>query len=188
MVSFLVNSLECTGACARGLEYLHWVQKLALEPRMVDAMDNLRDRILICTWIGENIDTVNTELNLYLQACHDCFYSHERKHIQIFAVPLAQSLGIDGLCNILTNPITILIDIGRIAPEDWLSIVVHEYAHAYLGEFGHNHRFAKILCHLCLGLGLEPPNWQLGREFELRSWPNCKSTIDPLALWRGESI
>ena len=187
-MNYLLNSLECTGACIPGLEYLHMVQKLVWEPTMVDAMDNFRDRIPICTWIGENIDTVNTRLNLYLQACHGCFHVHERQSIQIFAVPLAQSLGIDGLCNIFTNPITILIDVGRIAPEDWLRIVVHEYAHAHLGEFGHNRRFATILWHLCLGLAIEPPSWQPGRESDLSSWPNCQSTIDPLALWRGESI
>ncbi len=182
----MVNTWKCTGACVRGLEYLHWVQKFALEPRMVDVMDNVRDRIPVCTWIGENIDTVNAELNLYLQLCHECFYPHERKHIQIFAVPLAQFLGIDGFCNILNDPITILIDVGRTAREDWLSIVVHEYAHAHLGEFGHNHNFAQVLWHLCLGLGLEPPNWEPDKEYELRSWPNCRPNLDPLAFWRGQ--
>jgi hypothetical protein len=147
-----------------------------------------RSHILVCNWIGENIDAVNIQLNAYLQACHECFHLQERREIRVFAVPLAQSLGIDGLCNILIVPTTILIDVGRVAPTDWLSLVVHEYAHAHLGSSGHNYQFANILCHLCLGLGLEPPTWEATTmESSLRSWPYCKSTINPLAFWIGES-
>ncbi|MBD0389416.1 MAG: hypothetical protein ICV54_23675, partial [Nostoc sp. C3-bin3] len=103
--------LKQTDAFTRGRDYLHWVQGFALEPGMVDVFDNLRDRIPICTWIGDNIDTVNAQINAYLQLCHECFHPQERRHIQIFAVPIAQSFGIDGLCNILINPITILVDV-----------------------------------------------------------------------------
>ncbi len=161
------------------------VQRLALEPKMVDVMDNLRDRIPICTFIGNNIDRVNAQLNAYLQACHECFHPQDRKTMQIFAVPLAQSFGIDGLCNISTTPITIFVDVGRVIPQDWLCIVAHEYAHAHLGESGHSQKFASILSHLCLGLGLEPPSWKPGMEASLRSWPHCQSTRDPLAFWLG---
>ncbi len=181
-----MNKFIQTDAFTRGLEYLHLVQKLALEPGIVDAINNLRDRIHICTWIGENIDTVNAQLSIYLEACHDCFHVQERRQIQIFAVPIAQSFGIDGLCNIRTTPITILVDVGRVAPIDWLGIVVHEYAHAHLGDSGHNQQFVRILSHLCLGLGFEPPYWELGMEATLRSWPHCKSTIDPLEFWIGQ--
>ncbi|RCJ14564.1 hypothetical protein A6S26_10635 [Nostoc sp. ATCC 43529] len=178
--------LKQTDAFTRGRDYLHLVQEFALEPGMVDVFDNLRDRIAICTWIGKNINSVNATINTYLEACHQCFHPQERRHIQIFAVPIAQSFGIDGLCNILTNPITILVDVGRVAPKDWFGIVVHEYAHAHLGDYGHNQQFAKILSHLCLGLGLEPPLWEAGMEATLRSWPYCQSTIDPLEFWIGK--
>ncbi len=171
---------------SKGLEYLQQVQCFALEPEMVDVIDKQSDRIPICTWIGKNIDKINEQLNNYLQACHECFYPQERRYMQIFAVPLAQPFGIDGLCNIFTTPTTILVDVGRITPENWLAIVAHEYAHAHLGEFGHNQYFANILSHLCLGLGLEPPLWEPGMEAYLRSWPYCNSTTDPLAFWRGE--
>jgi hypothetical protein len=170
-----------------GLKYLLMVQHLVLEPKMVDVMDNLRDRISICTWIGKNIHIVNGELNTCLQACHECFRSLDRRKIQIFAVPFAQSFGIDGLCNIAIYPITIFVDVGRVATQDWLSLVAHEYTHAHLSESGHSQEFARVLTHLCLGLGLEPPSWEPGREGSLSTWPDCGSTIDPLAFWRGEN-
>jgi hypothetical protein len=198
----------------RGVEYLEMVRGFALEARMLDVLepgfgntgysfgDGSRfpgiasrsqgitslTQVSICKWIGENIHTVNAQLNAYLQACHECFHPQERRDIRVFAVPLAQSLGIDGFCNILIVPTTILIDVGRVAPTDWLSLVVHEYAHAHVGTSGHNQQFATVLCHLCLGLGLEPPTWEaVTMESSLRTWPYCKSTINPLAFWIGES-
>jgi hypothetical protein len=172
----------------RGFEYLQMVRGFALEPRMIDVMDNLRDNTVICNWISKNIDWINTELNTYLQACHECFHPEERRNIQIFGVPLAQSLGIDGMCNIWMCPITILIDVGRMAPEDWFGLVAHEYTHAHVGNIGHNQQFAKVLFHLCLGLGFPTPTWESGMmEQSLQSWPYCQSNTDPLAFWRGET-
>ncbi|NJL10101.1 MAG: hypothetical protein HC908_07785 [Calothrix sp. SM1_7_51] len=171
---------------ARGLEYLRMVRCFALEPGMVDAMELASDRIQICTWIGENIHKVNAQLNNYLQSCHECFHIRERRHIRIFAAPLAQRLGIDGICNILSYPITILVDVGRVAPPNWLGLVAHEYAHAHLRESGHNQKFANVVSHLSLGLGLEPPSWDVGKmETCLRNWPHCESTREPLAFWKG---
>ncbi len=172
-------------AFTRGCNYLRMVQRFAIEPKMVDVMDNLRDRIPICNFIGNNIDTINTQLGVYLDACHECFHPQKRKHIRILATPLAQSLGIDGVCNIFTTPVTIFVDVGRVVPQNWLHIVAHEYAHAHLGESGHSQKFATILSHVCLGLGLEPPYQQPGMEAYLRSWPYCQSTRDPLSFWIG---
>ncbi|WP_238993773.1 hypothetical protein [Calothrix sp. PCC 6303] len=187
---------QLTDAFARGNEYLRVVQSYALEPGMVDIENSLwgyytrtlqSDQIKICTWIGNNISQVNAQLEEYLQACHECFHPQERHHIKIFGAPLAQSFGIDGLCNILSKPIIILIDVGRIAPEDWLSLVAHEYAHAHVGNAGHNQQFADVLHHLCLGLNLEPPtDDEMKIELKLRSWPYCRSTQNPLAFWMGE--
>jgi hypothetical protein len=171
----------------RGFEYLQMVRGFALESRMIDVMENIRDNTKICNWIGQNIDSINTKLNVYLQACHECFYPEQRRNIQIFAAPLAQSLGIDGLCNIWMQPVTILIDVGRMAPSDWQGLVAHEYAHAHVGSVGHNQEFAKVLFHICLGLGFAPPVWEFGMmEESLRSWPYCKFNVDPLAFWRGD--
>ncbi len=182
----MINSCS-SDTYIRGFEYLQMVRGFALESRMVDVMENLRDSTVICNWIGQNVNLVNAQLNTYLQACHECFYPEERRNIQIFAVPLAQSLGIDGLCNIWTAPITILIDVGRMAPSDWFGLVAHEYAHAHLGSVGHNQQFADVLFHLCLGLGFPLPIWEASMmENNLRSWPYCRSMTDPLAFWRGE--
>ncbi len=173
---------------ARGFEYLQMVRGFALEAGMVDLMGDLRSRIRICTWISKNIDIVNAELNIHLQTCHECFHPCGRRHIQIFAAPLAQGFGIDAMCNIRADPTTILIDVGQIESADWLSIVAHEYAHAHIGTSGHNQEFASVLYHLCLGLGLEPPTWEVETmEASLRSWPYCKSTINPLGFWMGET-
>jgi hypothetical protein len=170
----------------RGYEYLDAVQHLALEPGMVDVEEQWRDRV--CTWIGDRIDVVNAKLNADLQACHDCFHPQERRQMQILATPLAGNYGIDGLCNIRVNPIVILIDVGRIPPDDWLSVVVHEYAHAHLAAPGHDQHFLKVISHLCLGLGLNwhLPLWEPGMDVLLRNWPHCDATTDPLAFWRGD--
>lgn len=179
-------NLPNSDAYTRGVEYLRVMQTLVPEPAMVDVMSNLRDRTTICVWIGTHIWAVNEALQQCLLACHECFHVHQRRYITIYAVPLAQPYQLDGLCNISTNPTTILIDAGRVAPEHWLSIVAHEYAHAHLGSPGHDPRFARVLAHLCLGLGLQPPSAET--EAGLRSYPPYIPTSDPLAFWRGETI
>lgn len=171
----------------RGLDYLYEVRRLLLEPDMIDLVYRLGDRIPICTWIGTHVDAVNAELNACLQACHACFHPWQQRPMQIFAAPLAASFGLDGVCNIQADPIAILVDVGRVVPEDWLAIVAHEYAHAHLGSPGHHQEFAQTLAHLCLGLSLAPPAWQPGQETHLRSCPPCRSTHDPIAFWMGKA-
>ena len=180
-------------AFTKGLHYLQRMQQLALEPEMVDVMYNLRDRSTICTWIGQHIDAINAELYGHLLACYGCFYAQNRPAIQVLAVPLSPTLGIDAQCNILARPITILIDVGRVAAPDWLAIVAHEYAHAHVGHPGHSAEFCAVLSHLCLGLGLEPPPAQpdlsaAAYTTALQSWPYCRSLADPLAFWRGYAV
>jgi hypothetical protein len=185
----LANQLIITTSTdpfARGLDYLYGVRSLAIDSEMIDAVYDLEHRIPLCTWIGKHIDAVNRELEGYLQVCHDCFHSWEQPEIQIFAAPIAQSFGIDGLCNLQTNPITILIDVGRVVPADWLLLVVHEYAHGHVGFPGHHEQFARSLAHICLGLGIAPPPRESGMESQLRFYPDCRPTQNPLAFWRGE--
>ncbi|GAB4204747.1 MAG: hypothetical protein Fur006_60210 [Coleofasciculaceae cyanobacterium] len=171
----------------KGYQYLSAVRQLALEPEMIDVTDDIRESEYIYTWIGYHINAINAQLHAYLEACHGCFHPEQRRPMQILATPIAQEYGIDGLCNIRVNPTVILIDVGRTAPQDWLSIVVHEYAHAHLGSPGHDVRFFNIVSHLCLGLGLEPPQWQPNMETYLRNWPPCTSRANPLAFWMGYS-
>lgn len=153
---------------------------------MVDLVYDLDRRGPICMWISDHVEAVNTQLRTCLQACHNCFHSWEQPSIQIFAVPLAHSFGLDALCNFQTTPITILVDVGRVSPKDWLLVVAHEYAHAHAGSPGHHQQFGRSLAHLCLGLEIAPPPTQTDLEDSLRFYPNCPPTLDPLAFWRGE--
>lgn len=152
---------------------------------MVDQVDDLERRVPVCTWIGDHIDAVNTQLNASLQACHDCFHLEERPAVQIFAAPLAQAFGLDAFCNFQTYPISLVIDVGRMLPQDWLLAVAHEYAHAQAGFPGHHQQFARSLAHLCLGLEIAPPASVPDQEDRLRSYPAYASTLDPLAFWLG---
>ncbi|MBC6480435.1 MAG: hypothetical protein GDA56_24340 [Hormoscilla sp. GM7CHS1pb] len=167
----------------RGYEYLQAVRQLALDPKMVEVPDNPR----LITWVGNHIDAINAQLHGSLEACHGCFHAEVRRQVRILATPLAPEFGIDGCCNIWRNPVAILIDVGRTAPADWLRVVVHEYAHAHLCSPGHDRRFFEVICHLCLGLGLEPPQRQSEMETYLRYWPQVSCRINPLAFWMGYS-
>lgn len=153
---------------------------------MVRLVYDLTLRTPICIWIGEHIEAVNTQLNTYLQACHNCFHPWQQPAVQIFAAPLERSFGLDALCNFQTYPLTILIDVGRVEPEDWLLLVVHEYAHAHAGSPGHHQKFAQSLAHLCLGLEIAPPPCQPCMEDHLRFYPGYPPTQNPLTFWRGE--
>jgi len=175
-----------TDPFTRGLDYLYGVRGLAPAPEMVNVVHELNHRTFICTWIGEHIDAVNLQLEACLQACHGCFHAWEQPTIQIFAAPLAQVFGVDGVCNFQATPITLLIDVGRVQPQNWLLLVAHEYAHAHAGSPGHHAQFARSLSHLCLGLGIVPPPDPLGASADyLRFYPYCPPTADPLAFWRG---
>jgi hypothetical protein len=169
-----------------GVEYLDKISAVLPDLQMIDVMANLRDRVSICTWIGKSIGAVNLQLQSYLQACDECFNASDRRSIQIFAVPFAASVQLDGFCNIEIAPTTIVVDVGRVAPADWLALVAHEYAHAHLGVSGHNAEYAKILSHLCLGLGL-PNRSSTQSDIELHYWPPYTPVLDPLEFWRGES-
>jgi hypothetical protein len=176
---------EQTQTYRNGVEYLCQIESRLPDPRMVDVMANLRDRVAICNWIGGQIEAVNTLLRSHVETCHQCFDIGDRREIEIFAVPLADALGLDGFCNITTVPTTILIDVGRVAQPDWLALVAHEYAHAHLGCPGHDRAFADVLSHLCLGLGFAQPHPD---HQCLNYWPPYPHIIDPLAWWRGGCI
>lgn len=184
MVSKLIVTFS-PDPVTRGLDYLYGLRSLALDPEMIDVIYDLDSRISLCGWISENIDAINYYLDRCLQVCHDCFHPWEQPAVQIFAAPIAQSFGINALCNLQTDPITILVDIGRVMPEDWLLLVVHEYAHAHAGSPGHHEHYARSLAHLCLGLGIAPPMDQC--EDTLRFHPDCLPTRNPLSTWRGEA-
>ncbi len=163
----------------RGKAYWQQMQTLALDPSLVALRLPSAWEEQICCAIAQRIATINQELEAHLSRCQQCFYPEQRLNIQIFATPFARHLNIDGLCNVKRQPITILIDVGRIVYADWLCAVVHEYAHAQVGVAGHHDTFLETLTHLCLGLGLTPPPSKTLSE----AWPPCRPTADPLAFW-----
>lgn len=171
---------QAAEVAARGLDYLYFMRSLSPEPDAIDVLFSPALRTPICTSIGTYITTINTRLNLCLQACHDCLHPWQRPQVQIFATPLAAAFGLDGLCNLKTQPITILVDVGRVWPDDWLALVAHEYAHACLNQPGHCNQFAQLISHLASGLHLPPP---LLPSPSWHHFPPYRSTPDPLAFW-----
>jgi hypothetical protein len=177
---------------SRGVEYLHSVQRLAPDPGLINFFDlpdatpeqRLSFRLPIYTAIGDRIAPINARLHQHLQACHDCFYEGDRQSIQVLAAPFVDRFGIDGICNLDSQPRTILVDVGRVVPEHWLRLVCHEYVHAHIGYPGHHETFAKMLSHLCLGLGLPPPPSTTSFE-ALRHFPVYQSTLTQLGEKRG---
>jgi hypothetical protein len=187
----LANSLILTTSTdpfTRGLDYLYGLRSLAIDPDMIDIMHNPNHRISVATWIGDNIDRINTELQALVQACHDCFHETSRPQIQIWAAPLADAYNICGLCNLQTQPTTLLVDLGRVDRSDWLALVVHEYAHAQAGSPGHHQDFAIALTHLCRGLSLELPTTEPGQEDNLRLYPVCQIITDSWPWWQGQNL
>ena len=185
----LVNSLILTASTdnfTRGLDYLYGLRSLAIDPEMIDVMHDPVRRVPVATWIGKNIDRINAELQILVQACDDCFHETSRPQIQIWAAPLADAYNICGLCNLQTQPITLLVDLGRVAPADWLALVVHEYAHSQAGSPGHHSDFAVALGHLCRGLSLELPAIEPGKEDELRLYPSCQIVSASWPWWQGQ--
>lgn len=177
------NSFLPSSGDQEGKAYLQKMQRLALDSNLVQLRVSTEQKEAIYSAIALKIPKINRELETYLWVCQQCFYPQQRLAIQIFATPFAQHLNIDGLCNVNTQPITILIDVGRIVPQDWLAAVAHEYAHAQVGVPGHHQAFLETLTHLCLGLGLTPPPPNGLPEAQLRNWPPCQPTADPLAFW-----
>lgn len=186
----LVNSLIVTTSndpVTRGLDYLYGLRSLAIDPDMIDVMHDPALRVSVAAWIGENIDRVNNELATLVQACDDCCYEASRPQLQAWAAPFAQSYNICGLCNLQTAPTTVLVDLGRVEPSDWLALVVHEYAHAQAGSPGHHQDFAAALQHLCQGLSLPLPAIEPGAEDKLRLYPACQIVSDSWSWWQGKN-
>ncbi len=170
---------------SRGLDYLYQIRALAIEPDLIQIIYQSKERIPVCTWIGSHIDTVNAVLQQQMQACQACFHPWEQRSIQIFAAPFADGFGVDGVCNLTHRPITLLVDVGRVLPQDWLALVAHEFAHAQVGSPGHSTEFARVLTHLCLGLGLTLPTGSSQAATDWRSLPPYRKTANPLAFWQG---
>lgn len=170
-------------ASIQGIDYLEKIQNIALKSEMITGLDFGENKKLALTWIGTHIPRLNIILQTYIEKCAECWSEPNRPTVQVFAAPISRSFSIDGCCNFSTTPITLLIDVGRVIPAHWLHVVVHEYAHAYVGSTGHGQEFAQALTHLCLGMGLPTPNNLILEQ--LQSFPPCTPTANALAFWQG---
>jgi hypothetical protein len=179
-----LTELSRLNSADRALQYLQFVQSFELEPGMINLFGQEKDWIY--PRLMARIDRLNQQMKLHLMACQDCLFPENQRPVQIFSAPLEPCLQIDGFCDIRASPITIVVDPGRIDSQDWLGLVVHEYAHAITGTSGHGRKFAAILQHLCLGLGLVVTSLDLLTEDQLRSYPPCRQTADPLAFWLSQ--
>lgn len=165
----------------QGLDYLNQMRTQAIDPDLIELCYGRPEHQQLCRTVGEKIAAINAELNLCLQACQACFHPWQQRPVQIFAAPFASRFGIDGLCNIQTQPTTLLVDVGRVEPQDWLALVVHEYAHAQTGSPGHDQVFVQTLIHLCNGLDLQLPGPDTALDW--RSLPSYHRTVNSLAFW-----
>lgn len=164
-----------------GLNYLMQMRTQAIDPDLIELCYGRPEHERLCRFVGASIAAINMELQLCLQACQGCFHRWQQKPVQIFAAPFVDRFGLDGFCNIRVQPVTILVDVGRVEPQDWLALVVHEYAHAQVGSPGHDDIFVQTLIHLCNGLGLKLPIADSGADW--RSLPAYRRRVESLAFW-----
>jgi len=184
---YLVSCVRCTLlAVTEGLNYLYGLRSGLPEPDLIDVMLDPDYRLPVCCWIGENIVDLNASLAGLLADCQACVLPSLRPQVQLFAAPLAARFGLDGICCLPVagsglEPISILLDLGTLEPHDWLSLLVHEYAHALCATPGHDLQFQQWLSILCRALDLDLPqsasNWD--------SLPAYPRRLDRLAFWMG---
>jgi hypothetical protein len=151
------------------------------------AMANAEDQYLaVMTWVGGHIHHLNQQLAAILVDLLNCFQPQARPAVQVFAAPIAPKVGLDGFCNLHTQPITLVIDPSRVIQADWPHLVAHELAHAVALTAGHDARFYQALSYLCLAQDLpQPPPASLDSSI-LRYWPPCRLLPQPNRFWLGE--
>jgi hypothetical protein len=171
-----------------GLAYLEQLRQFELEPGMIDFWGDQADRHHLYAQVAAHSPQLNATLRRHLQACADCFYLENQVCLEIYAAPLVPTLGIDAFCNIRLRPGVIVVDLGRVMAADWLKVVAHEYAHGLVGSVGHSPRFAQVVGHLCLGLGLAIPPASPLSAAQLRSYPPCHATLCPIDFWRRGGV
>lgn len=169
------------GELRSSLDYLQFVRQFEIEPDMIQA-PAIDWGLVAIAWL----DQLNQRFYAQLVACQDCFHPANRVAVQIYVAPINPRFQADAFCNLQQSVATIVVDPSRIAPSDWLAVVAHEYAHV-VGGAGHGPRYARMLGHLCLGLGLGDPGANLGlmSEADLQSYPPCRSLPPAADFWWG---
>lgn len=169
----------------RGSRYLQAVRSVAVRSNWIELPGNSLERLQACTWIGATIHQVNQHLFELLHTCLACFPPASQRDIQILAAPLAPYTGLDGFCNDVTRPLTIVVDPSRTLPADWLNLVVHEVAHGIAPVPGHGPEFETILTQLCIALDLPLPSQSDGTTADLNAWPPYRLHPQGDQFWLG---
>lgn len=170
----------------RGIDYLDAIRQAIPSARLLETADNLSERFAICGWLGQHVHRLNQQLAQLVSECDRCFYPEARPSVQALTAPFAPDCKVDGICNVWVKPAIIIIDLGRIAPVDWLAAVAHEYAHAVVGQPGHDLQFQQVMTHLCLGLRLPPPPRQGLTAAAWEKWPPCRPNLGWRNFWTGQ--
>ena len=168
----------------KGVEYLRVIRDLAMNPAWIGISEQAADCSAALDWIGTHIGPVNRELHGILQECLSCFHASQRPAVQIFAAPILTKAGVDGFCNLEVQPVTLVVDPGRVIYSDWYKLVMHELAHGIARTAGHGEKFRLALAHLCLAFDLPPPP-AVDAGQRLQSWPPYGSHENQSGFWQS---
>jgi hypothetical protein len=175
-----------TDPVVRASQYFRLVRQLAPQANWVAMANPDHEHLAVLTWIGLHIHHLNQQLDEILVDLLSCFQPQQQPAVQLFAAPLALHVGVDGFCNLHTQPITLVIDPSRVVPADWPHLLVHELAHAIAGTAGHGLPFYQALSYLCVAQDLPlPPANSVNGEV-LRYWPPCRPNPQALGFWLGQ--
>ncbi|WP_198807575.1 hypothetical protein [Leptolyngbya sp. BL0902] len=167
----------------RANAYLRWVRQRSPQSDWITLPVAAEQHLAVLTALGLDIHTLNQQLHQILMDLLAGLRLEERPLVQMVAAPLALRVGIDGLCNLQTQPITLIVDPSRIAVDDWPHLVVHELAHALTQGTGHGPRFFHALTALCIAQDLPiPPSDSLQRGL-LPYWPPCRPNPQADQFW-----
>lgn len=167
-------------------QYFRQVRQVAIEPSWIAIANPDDQHLAVQTWIGGHIHSVNQSLQTILNTLLASLQPADRPAVSIFAAPIAPKVGVDGFCNLKTQPITLVVDPSRVVVADWPHLVAHELAHAIAQAAGHGPRFHQALAHLCLAEGLPQPPADSLHSGVLPYWPPCRSQPQPLNFWLGQ--
>lgn len=163
--------------------YLRWVRHQSLQADWI-ALTNVEDQHLAAlTAMGETIHHLNQRLHHILTDLIAGLRSEERPTVQIVAAPIALKVGVDGFCNLHTQPITLIVDPSRSLPADWPHLVVHELAHAVSQGAGHGPRFFQALTALCIAQDFPMPPSDSVQRGVLPYWPPCRPNPEADQFW-----
>lgn len=167
----------------RANAYLRWVRQRSPQADWIALTMAEEQHLAVLTALGTGIHTLNQRLHQILITLLAGLRPEQRPLVEILAAPIALKVGIDGLCNLHTQPMTLIVDPSRIAVDDWPHLVVHELAHAVTQGTGHGPRFGQALTTLCIAQDLPiPPSDSLQRGL-LPYWPPCRPNPQADQFW-----